>query len=794
MRVLLTLVVVVYFSAVGAYVRPTVTISRRMLSMQGWGGGDRNRGRGGGGGGGYRGNRDRRGPQHDPMAAFTFKHTIKIDPELQTPMEDMGFSTTTMSAMQRKSYTLMTPVQSQSYQVVKEGGDVVCRSRTGTGKTMAFGLPLIERLVEEGAAQLSGGRDIPLVLILEPTRELAIQVAQELSTVCKSHGMNVAAFFGGSSFALQQRDLRRGVHILVATPGRCLDHISRGTLDLANVRHIVLDEGDTMLEMGFQKDVESIMANVKAPGEESRRLAQSSLEEMGMGDGDGGGGYSEKEDRRGGGWGNDRQQEEEEEESDGIDWGTGTGTGTGQAAAPAVTRDVQTLLFSATMPGWICQLTDKHMIEPVFLDAVQEGETRLAPTIEHLAVRLPALDDRLDGVTAFVEDVILTKGAGGQTIVFTNTKDEADKLAGSAAFGNFNVGVLHGDIGQNSRQNTIKQFKEGTVEVLVATDVAARGLDIAGVDLVVHTAPPGDSDTYVHRSGRTGRAGRNGTSVLLHTDREERRLLNLENDLSFRFLKVGPPSTDEISAACATFAARRLDKVDEEVLKYFLPHARTLLAGKSDAIDGVGGDADVDVEVLLARCLAAISNRNVISSRSVLTGETDTVTLEFHAVFRSRPAPEQAFEWRKLIAGILERSLGMTGVRFGKVAVARGGAPLLEDGSRGERRHFGLADLPSDVAEEVLEAARTAQLPGGVALRACSVLPQLVREERDRGYGGRGGGRGSGRGGKGGRGGGRGGRGGGGRGGGRGGSGRSWSSSGGSSGGGGGGGGRSWGR
>ena len=160
------------------------------------------------------------------------------------------------------------------------------------------------------------------------------------------------------------------------------------------------------------------------------------------------------------------------------------------AGRPTSGRDVQMLLFSATMPGWICSLTDKHMIEPIFLDAVQEGETRLAPTIEHVAIRLPPIYDRVEAVSTFAEDILLTKGAGGQTIVFTNTKEEADRLAASDCFGQFKTQVIHGDIGQNSRQTIIKQFKEGKIEVLVATDVAARGLDIAGVDLVVHVSPP----------------------------------------------------------------------------------------------------------------------------------------------------------------------------------------------------------------------------------------------------------------------------------------------------------------
>ena len=671
----------------------------------------------------------------------------------------------------------MTPVQSQSYEYVASGVDCVAQSRTGTGKTFAFGLPLIEKLVAQGDNRKDGRDGLPLVLILEPTRELAIQVAQELSLVCREHHMYVEAFYGGSSYSFQERSLRKGLHILVATPGRCLDHISRGTLDLSYVQTIVLDEGDTMLEMGFQQDVENIMANVKTPGEDARQMAAASLDS-----------YGDEEDYYDNN--NDYYDNNDDEMFDDDSSGDSRDSSSG-SSGNSNSRDVQTLLFSATMPAWICSLTDKHMKEPVFLDAIKEGETRLAPTIEHLALRLPPVHEnsRLEGVSAFVEDIILTRGKGGQTIVFTNTKEEADKLSAAACFGNFNAQVIHGDIGQNSRQNTIKNFKEGTVEVLVATDVAARGLDIAGVDLVVHTCPPGDSDTYVHRSGRTGRAGRNGTSVLLYSGREERRLGHFENDLNFKFTKVGPPSAREIAASCATFAVRRLDRVNPEVVDHFKPHALAILESlerrregnennidNDDENDDEIDDNDTSSEMLIARCLAAISNRNQISSRSTLTGEPDMISIEFHAKFKNGTSPGNTRDWRKLIVGVFARSMGIRDVRFGKVVMAH--APLeettsttssstddIEDtnenedygdrdrdrdrssSSRGDKggwrekrprgQVFAIADLPYKQGQEVLSMAATTALPGGVIVRQCEVLPDIIIERYDDYGGGR---------------------------------------------------------
>lgn len=385
------------------------------------------------------------------------------------------------------------------------------------------------------------------------------------------------------------------------------------------------------------------------------------------------------------------------------------------------------------------------MDNPIFLDAVQEGETRLAPTIEHLAIRLPPVSDRTAAVGAYMEDVILTRGAGGQTIVFTNTKEEADRLAASEFFGQLRTQVIHGDISQNTRQTTIKSFKDGVIEVLIATDVAARGLDIAGVDLVVHTGAPMDSDTYVHRSGRTGRAGRNGTSVVLFAGPEERKLFMHENALNFKFSRVGPPSAKQISDACAVLASKRLSNIEPTVAKYFSHHARQLI----QAVHPEGEEADPaaprysveDMEDLVSRCLAAISNRNSITSRSMLTGEENVMTLQVDAVFKNGTTPETTRDWTKLITGVLHRSLGLEDIKFGKMTMARGANKNL----------CVLVDMPFDQATEVLDMLETTKLPQGVNLAPCESLPNLIAERSDRSpsdrfgggsrYGGGGGGR-----------------------------------------------------
>lgn len=417
----------------------------------------------GGGRGDYRSNSrgGNRRPVSDSLLQLRFSKTVKIDPENKLSIEEMNFSEKTAKVLKEKGFSQMTPVQSQSYEYVHSGQDVVARSRTGTGKTLAFGLPLIEKIIAtKQNLNQRGGSGLPLVLILEPTRELALQVAQELGSVAAVHGLKVAAMYGGVSMFPQEKALQNGVHILVATPGRTLDHISRGNLELGFVEHVVLDEGDTMLEMGFQNDVESILANVKTPGDQARLAATKSLNDFDD---------SSFEDRMNLDIDDDIEDDEDEDDMD-FKLPKSISKSGPRTKSPDE-RDVQMLLFSATMAGWICKLTSKHMNDPVFLDAVQEGETRLASTIKHFAIKLPHVGDRIKSISTSVENLILTHGGGGQTIVFTNTKDEADNIVAADCFGQLRAQVLHGDISQAGRQTTIKQFKDGQIDVLVATGI-----------------------------------------------------------------------------------------------------------------------------------------------------------------------------------------------------------------------------------------------------------------------------------------------------------------------------------
>jgi ATP-dependent RNA helicase DDX21 len=496
--------------------------------------------------------------QSGSFEQLSFAKTVKINPDFRSPIKDMKFDSKIEQALLEKGFTNLTPVQSQSYPEVLSGKDVVARSRTGTGKTLAFGLPLIQQLVTKGLTERKNKRNSPLILVMEPTRELALQVADELKTICQPYGLKVLSVFGGVPFGKQVEFLVQGVDIVIATPGRLLDHLQQKTINLQDVTNVVLDEGDTMLEMGFQEDVENILSHVKS-GDRSKK--------------------------------------------------------------------VQMMLFSATMPGWICKITDRLMKDPIFLDAVQEGENRLAETITHYSVLLPESMERMKAVISYLEDIILTKNNAGQAIVFANTKNDCDRILREQCFGHLTAAVLHGDVSQSGRLETLRAFREKTVDILVATDVAARGLDISGVELVVHIEPPRDVDSYVHRSGRTGRAGRSGSSILFHTRDEETILRNLQKEHHFSFIRTGPPTAAAICQASEKIVQNRLNSVTSVSISQFLPCATQLLAdarqGKlfqnNDGIDNTDVSAAVDPEAgiqeLIARCVACIGNRASITVR-----------------------------------------------------------------------------------------------------------------------------------------------------------------------------------
>ena len=469
--------------------------------------------------------------ENDPHAA------PRDDPE-RPPIAMFNVDETTVSLLAEKGINNFTPIQAQSYDMLRAGRDMLGRSRTGTGKTLAFALPLVQRLAEEQRHERPERGRLPRMIVLAPTRELAKQVGEVIGMLGQPHRMQVHVFVGGTPYPPQQRALNNGIDVLVGTPGRIIDHLTNGDLDLSNVASVVLDEADEMLNMGFKDDVETIL--------------------------------------------------------DG-----------------ATSANRQTVLFSATQPPWVSAVSRAYQTNPVEVDAVGVGQSEAATTVEHRAILTPQSETARVSTLA---DVIAVYGTHeSRTIVFTSTKREVDELSVSGPLSALSPQPLHGDVSQSQRDLTLKRFRDGHFPVLVATDVAARGIDISGVDLIVQYRMPQDPDSYVHRSGRTGRAGRSGVSLVLYTEREGRDLNNLERRANVRFEKSGPPSISTVMAAAATLVPRRLAVVQPKVEKYFEEAAQTLLDGD-------------DVLGSVAKALALVAGKVSLTERSLLTGQNKSIT------------------------------------------------------------------------------------------------------------------------------------------------------------------------
>jgi superfamily II DNA/RNA helicase len=348
----------------------------------------------------------------------------------------LGLDSTLLDNLARLGYAEPTPVQRAAIPAVLAGGDLLVSSQTGSGKTAAFVLPGLQRLRAPSALPGKG----PRMLVLTPTRELAMQVQTATHGYGSGQRLVTACLVGGVSFGKQLGEVRRPVDIVIATPGRLKDHMDRGSVDLARVELLVLDEADRMLDMGFQEEIDSILA--RAP------------------------------------------------------------------------KERQTLLFSATLAGVVGRLASRVTRNPRRVEITRREETRLDITQHALIADNDEHKNRM-------LDCLLRETDVEQALVFTAMKRTAAELTSSLVIKGFTAGALHGDMRQNERTRTLDQVRDGRMRVLVATDVAARGIDVPGINLVVNYDAPRQAEDYVHRIGRTGRAGRAGIAVtfLGHADR-----------------------------------------------------------------------------------------------------------------------------------------------------------------------------------------------------------------------------------------------------------------------------------
>ncbi|WP_424464754.1 DEAD/DEAH box helicase [Pseudoclavibacter helvolus] len=390
-----------------------------------------------------------------------------------TTFADLGLDGPVLKVLSDVGYETPSAIQAATIPTLLEGRDVVGLAQTGTGKTAAFALPIL--------SQLDVDQKTPQALVLAPTRELALQVCEAFEKyAARMRGVHVLPIYGGQGYGVQLSALRRGVHIVVGTPGRIMDHLSKGTLDLSELKFLVLDEADEMLKMGFAEDVETILADTP----DTKQVA----------------------------------------------------------------------LFSATMPSQIRRISKKYLNEPAEITVKTKTTTSSTITQRYLIV---SYAQKVDALTRILE----VENFEGM-IIFVRTKNETEGLAEKLRARGYSAAAINGDVAQVQRERTVNQLKSGKLDILVATDVAARGLDVERISHVVNFDIPTDTESYVHRIGRTGRAGRTGDAISFITPRERYLLGQIEKATKQELTQMQLPSVDDVNTTRLT----RFDDAISEAL------------------------------------------------------------------------------------------------------------------------------------------------------------------------------------------------------------------------------------
>ncbi len=528
---------------------------------------------------------------------------------------ELGLADAVLAAVAGVGYEAPSPIQAATIPPLMDGRDVVGLAQTGTGKTAAFALPILSRL------DLSQRE--PQALVLAPTRELAVQVAEAFEKYAVDlPGVHVLPIYGGQGYGVQLSALRRGVHIVVGTPGRIMDHLEKGTLDLSRLRFLVLDEADEMLNMGFAEDVETILADTP--------------------------------------------------------------------------EDKQVALFSATMPAQIRRLSKQYLHDPVEIKV--QSKTATAPNItqRYLLVSYP---QKVDALTRILE----VENFEGM-IVFVRTKHETETLAEKLRARGFSAIAINGDVAQPVRERTVQQLRSGELDVLVATDVAARGLDVERVSHVVNYDIPTDTESYVHRIGRTGRAGRSGDAISFVTPRERYLLRHLEKANGTPLVQMSLPSVDDVNTT-------RLARFDDQITQAL--EARSRIEGFREIVAHYVQEYDVP-EVDVAAALAVVAQgdeplllspeperppRPARAERAEKGGDRgprvarDGSSL---ATYRIAVGKRHKVEPRQIVGAIANEG-GLRRQDFGAISI---------------RPDFSLVELPAELSAETWDALRSTRISG----------------------------------------------------------------------------------
>ena len=491
------------------------------------------------------------------------------------PVNKFRVSAGNVAQLAKRGIERFFKIQSESFDHIYDGKDVVGRAETGSGKTLSFVLPVMEKLIAESKTDSAWKRErarLPRVLCVAPTRELARQNAEEFVHCSKHEGFRTVLVYGGALINAQVRELWEGADVVVGTPGRIIDLMDRGDLVLDNLRVTILDEADEMLSFGFAEDVEKILAR-----------------------------------------------------------------------APTGDKKPQTLLFSATLPKWVRELMTKFLSpDYVTVDLVGAGNNaRKTPkNVRHLAMSCPyaergaVLRDMLlltkcdlvaDGEEEakpcpIPKEIADMYGTGqGRTIVFTATKHEADSLYGSLSAAGLDCKAIHGDVAQQQRDITLQNFRKGKFSILIATDVAARGLDISGVDRVIMCSVPKDAESYIHRSGRTGRAGQAGISIVMYSRDNIPMLARIERKAGIKFVRIGVPQCSSLIRTMVDTTLKTLADVSESTAALFKTDAAAYIAKVGDPVEA------------LSRALALIVKvPEQDQMHALLSGNPGYVTLFMH--------------------------------------------------------------------------------------------------------------------------------------------------------------------
>lgn len=532
----------------------------------------------------------------------------------------LGITGPVLKAIRDLGYETPSPIQQATIPTLLSGRDVVGMAQTGTGKTAAFALPILERLDTSAKT--------PRALVLAPTRELALQVAEAFESYsAHMRGVHLLPVYGGQGYGVQLSALRRGVNIVVGTPGRIMDHLAKGTLDLSELEYLVLDEADEMLKMGFAEDVEQILAQTP--------------------------------------------------------------------------EDKQVALFSATMPAQIRRIAQQYLRDPEEISVKSKTATNANITQRYLVV---SYAQKVDALTRILE----VENFDGM-IVFVRTKNETETLAEKLRARGYSAAAINGDIPQNLRERTVNQLKDAKLDILVATDVAARGLDVERISHVVNFDIPTDTESYVHRIGRTGRAGRTGDAISFITPRERYLLGHIEKATRQQPTLMTLPTTEDVNSTrlarfddAITAALQETSRIEgfRDIIAHYVRHHDVPEADVAAALAIVAqGETPLLLDPEndpLARAVAAdnrpvrTKERDARGPRTERRGRGDYTPYRIEVGRRQRVEPRQ-------IVGALANEGGLGRDDFGAISI---------------KPDFSIVELPANLDPGVLDRLRDTRISG----------------------------------------------------------------------------------